>query len=51
MNTDNIRKLLDKFYNGETDAAEERILEDFFRRDEVPSGLKWTGRYSFSWHL
>lgn len=40
MNTDNIRKLLDKFYNGETDAAEERILEDFFRRDEVPSGFE-----------
>lgn len=40
MNTDNIRKLLDKFYNGETDAAEERILEDFFLRDDVPSGFE-----------
>ena len=37
MNTDNIRKLLDKFYNGETDAAEERILEDFVLKDDVPS--------------
>lgn len=40
MNTDNIRKLLDKFYNGETDAEEERILEDFFLNNEVPSGFE-----------
>ena len=40
MNTDNIRKLLDKFYNGETDDAEERILEDFFLKDNVPSGFE-----------
>lgn len=35
MNTDTIRHLLEKFYNGETDADEEKILENYFLNDDV----------------
>lgn len=35
MNTDTIRHLLEKFYNGETDADEEKILENYFLGSDV----------------
>ncbi|MCF2592807.1 hypothetical protein I6E11_03110 [Bacteroides caecigallinarum] len=35
MNTDTIRHLLEKFYNGETDADEEKILENYFLDSDV----------------
>lgn len=35
MNTDTIRHLLEKFYNGETDVEEEKILENYFLHNDV----------------
>lgn len=35
MKEDTIRHLLEKYYNGETDVNEEKILEDYFMHDEV----------------
>lgn len=37
MNMDVIRQLLDKYYNGETNSNEEKILQDFFSKDDVPA--------------
>ena len=35
MKEDTIRHLLEKYYSGETDVNEEKILEDYFMHDEV----------------
>ena len=40
MNYNNIKKLLDRFYAGETTLKEEDLLREFFLQDEVPESLK-----------
>lgn len=35
MKEDTIRHLLEKYYSGDTDVNEEKILEDYFMHDEV----------------
>lgn len=39
MNTSEIEALLDKYYEGETTLAEEKLLRDFFCGDDVPASL------------
>ena len=39
MNTSEIEKLLDKFYNGETSLEEEKNLKNFFLTESVPPHL------------
>jgi hypothetical protein len=39
MNTDKIKDLLRKYYEGETDLREEKILRHYFQSDEIPSEL------------
>lgn len=39
MNTSEIEALLRKYYEGETSLAEEKLLKDFFSRDDVPANL------------
>lgn len=36
MNTNNIKDLLEKFYEGDTSLEEEQILADFLLQDDVP---------------
>lgn len=36
MDTNNIKQLLERFYQGETSLEEEKMLTDFFLRDDVP---------------
>jgi hypothetical protein len=40
MNTNGIEALLEKFYEGNTSLQEERTLQDFFQREDVPAHLK-----------
>lgn len=40
MNTDDIKKLLDAFYNGETSADQERILMEYFSGEDIADDLK-----------
>ena len=40
MNLQEIKKLLEKFYEGETTLEEEKRLQDFFASDNIPAGLK-----------
>ncbi|MDR1090686.1 MAG: hypothetical protein LBL79_06385 [Prevotella sp.] len=40
MKTNDIKILLEAFYNGETSAGEDRILMDYFRGEEVAEELK-----------
>jgi hypothetical protein len=40
MNLQEIKKLLEKFYEGETTLAEEQQLQEFFARDDIPAGMK-----------
>lgn len=40
MNTDNIKKLIEAFYNGETTAEEEQILKDYFNGDNIAEELE-----------
>lgn len=39
MNTD-IRKLIDKYFEGETTTGEDEVLRDFFANEDVPHDLK-----------
>lgn len=39
-NTDKIRDLLEKFYEGETDRSEEKILKSFFLSAKVPACME-----------
>ena len=39
MNTD-IRKLIDKYFEGETTAADEQVLRYYFANEELPQDLK-----------
>lgn len=36
MDTDNIRQLLDRYYDGQTSECEEQVLKDYFLQDDVP---------------
>jgi hypothetical protein len=40
MNTSEIEVLLEKFYEGNSSLQEEKILRDFFRKQDVPAHLK-----------
>lgn len=37
MDTDKIRQLLDRYYDGQTNEREEQVLKDYFLQDDVPS--------------
>lgn len=39
MNTREVEQLIEKFYEGETTLAEERILREYFGRDQIPDEL------------
>ncbi len=39
MNSNDIRKLVEKFYEGKTSLEEERTLADFLLRDNVPTNF------------
>lgn len=36
MDTDKIRQLLDRYYDGQTSECEEQVLKDYFLQDDVP---------------
>ena len=40
MQIEEIHKLLDRFYKGETSLDEEKRLSDFFRQEVVPKSLE-----------
>ena len=40
MNIEQIKSLLSRFYEGQTTPEEERLLADFFRREDVPEDLQ-----------
>lgn len=40
MNIEQIKSLLARFYEGQTTPEEERLLADFFRREDVPEELQ-----------
>ena len=40
MNIEQIKSLLARFYEGQTTPKEERLLADFFRREDVPEDLQ-----------
>ena len=40
MNTERIKKLLDKYLDGQTSLDEEKELREFFRQDDIPNHLK-----------
>jgi hypothetical protein len=40
MNLQEIERILNKYYNGESSLEEEAMLMDYFSRNEVPNGLK-----------
>lgn len=40
MNTDEVKKLLEKYYEGDSSVDEELILKEFFSRNEVPEELE-----------
>jgi hypothetical protein len=40
MNTDEVKKLLEKYYEGDSSIDEELILKEFFSRDEMPEEFK-----------
>lgn len=39
MSSQRIEKILEKYFEGETSLAEERILREFFRQEELPAHL------------
>jgi len=39
MNSPRIEKILEKYFHGETSLAEERMLREFFRQEELPAHL------------
>ncbi len=41
MNINEIEKLVEKYYDGETTLSEERILQGFFSGDNVPAHLEY----------
>ncbi len=41
MNIDEIEKLVEKYYDGETTLSEERLLQGFFSGDNVPARLEY----------
>ena len=40
MTIEQIKSLLARFYEGQTTPEEERLLADFFRREDVPEDLQ-----------
>ena len=40
MNTDEVKKLLEKYYEGDSSVDEELILKEFFSRDNMPEELE-----------
>jgi hypothetical protein len=40
MNYNDIRQILDRFYDGETSLDEEKRLREFFNQNEVPEGFR-----------
>lgn len=40
MNQEEIRRLLEKYYSGESTLAEEDLLREFFGRDDIPADMK-----------
>jgi hypothetical protein len=40
MNEEELKRLIEKYYNGESTEEEERALRDFFRKGNVPEGYE-----------
>lgn len=40
MNTERVKQLIDKFYEGQTTLEEEQQLREYFQRDEIPEELQ-----------
>ena len=40
MNSEEIKQLLERYYNGESTGDEERLLKEFFRQPDIPEGLE-----------
>jgi hypothetical protein len=50
MQIEEIHKLLDRFYKGETSLDEEKRLSDFFRQEVVPTSLEEDRRVFLSFY-
>jgi hypothetical protein len=48
MNSQEINRLLEKYYNGETSVAEERLLKEYFASRDVPEELE-AEKAQFAW--
>jgi hypothetical protein len=40
MKDEELKRLIERYYNGESNEEEERSLRDFFRRNDVPAGYE-----------
>jgi len=40
MKEEDLKRLIDRYYNGESSEEEENILRDFFRKNDVPEGYE-----------
>jgi hypothetical protein len=40
MNEEELKKLIEKYYNGESTEEEESILKDYFRKNNIPEGYE-----------
>lgn len=40
MDWNNVKQLLEKYYNAETTVLEEQLLKSYFQRDDIPNELK-----------
>jgi hypothetical protein len=49
MNEEELKRLIEKYYSGETSDEEERALRDFFRKGNIPEGYE-SERLIFSYY-
>jgi hypothetical protein len=49
MNEEELKRLIEKYYSGESTEGEERILRDYFRKETVPDGYE-TEKTIFSYY-
>jgi len=40
MNEEELKRLIEKYYNGESTEQEENILKDYFRKENIPEGYE-----------
>ena len=49
MKEEELKKLIEKYYNGESTEDEEKALRDYFRQDNIPEGML-TEKYIFGYY-